>query len=142
MNIPFIPVIDHVNLAFHEAGHVIIGIFGNDFLMIAGGTIFQLAFPLAALLYFCKKERQLASMAMLFWFGENFRGIGTYMKDALALELPLVGGGLHDWTYLFGELGVITKCVKIGNTTIIIGFLVMAYALFDIGITLYKGRMK
>ena len=132
MNIPFIPVIDHVNLAFHEAGHIFLGVFGNEFLMMMGGTLFQLGFPLAALFYFLRKKQRIGSMIMLFWFGENFLGIGTYMKDALVLELPLVGGGLHDWTYIFGELGVITKCVKIGNATIIIGFVIMGYALIDI----------
>lgn len=142
MNIPFIPVIDHVNLAFHEAGHIFLAVFGNEFLTALGGTLFQIAFPLVAYFYFRKREQQVASMIMLFWFGENFLGIGTYMQDALKLELPLIGGGLHDWTYMFGELGVITKCVKIGNTTIITGFLIMAYSLLDICITLYKVRSE
>jgi len=138
LQIPFIPVIDSVNLAFHEAGHIFFALFSVEFLTSAGGTLFQLIFPLSAVIYFHRKEQHLSSMVTLVWFGENFLNIGTYMKDALKLELPLVGGGLHDWTYMFGELGVITKCEKIGNFTYFLGFAIMLYALFEITYTLYR----
>ncbi len=32
--------LDNVNLLFHEAGHVIFGIAGNEFFMFIGGTTF------------------------------------------------------------------------------------------------------
>ncbi|MFH1074116.1 MAG: hypothetical protein V1752_03410 [Candidatus Firestonebacteria bacterium] len=138
MQIPFIPIIDSVNLAFHEAGHIIFGVFGIEFLTALGGTLAQLLFPLSAFIYFHRKEQRLSSMITLVWFGENFLNIGTYMKDALKLELPLAGGGLHDWTYMFGELGVITKCETIGNTAYFAGFAIMLYALINIGFSAYR----
>ena len=31
------------------------------------------------------------------------------MADARSQELPLVGGGEHDWAYLLGSLGLLRK---------------------------------
>ena len=41
-----------VLLVFHEAGHVIFGLCGNEFLRVAGGTLGQLLMPLALLVAF------------------------------------------------------------------------------------------
>lgn len=131
-------ILDFVNLAFHEAGHIIFGIFGMEFLTALGGTLMQLIMPFSAFLYFIRQEKKLSSMVTLFWFGENFLPIGNYMKDALKLELPLIGGGLHDWTYLFGRLGVLTKSVMIGNITIFIGIVIMLYSLVGFCMIGYK----
>lgn len=40
----FIPILDHANLAFHEAGHVFFGFLGST-LGLYGGTLGQLVFP-------------------------------------------------------------------------------------------------
>lgn len=131
-------ILDYVNLAFHEAGHIIFGIFGNEILSAFGGTLMQIIMPFSAFLYFIKQEKKLSSMVTLFWFGENFLHIGNYMKDALELELPLVGGGLHDWTFLFEKFAVLTKSVLIGNITIFIGIAIMLYSLINFCIIGYK----
>jgi len=36
----------------------------------------------------------------LWWVAQNLWNISVYVKDARAEELPLVGGGEHDWNYL------------------------------------------
>lgn len=41
----FLSVVDHANLVFHEAGHVIFGILGGT-MGLYGGTLGQLAIPL------------------------------------------------------------------------------------------------
>src|ERR1051326_8734728 len=47
----FIPLIDHANLLFHEAGHPIIGLFSSR-LAVYGGTIGQLTFPIVLAIAF------------------------------------------------------------------------------------------
>ncbi len=60
-----------------------------------------------------------------FWFFENFLYIGTYMADARALALPLVGSGDHDWEILFGQWGVLQYDQRIGGITRDLGWLGM-----------------
>jgi hypothetical protein len=118
-----------VNLAFHEAGHPIFGLLGNRFLMMLGGTLMQLIMPAAAAVQFLRTDQVLSADAALFWFGENFLGIGRYMADARAQKLDLVGGGEHDWTFLLSETGLITHDVGLGNATELLGCLIMTFAL-------------
>lgn len=97
----FIPILDHANLAFHEAGHPIFGIFG--FVMgILGGTLGQLVFPIAVAVTYWRK-RAIASAALgLIWLFQNFLNIARYVADARDQALPLAGNGdrLHDWNTL------------------------------------------
>mgnify|MGYP001567591627 CR=1 FL=1 len=120
--------IDGMNIILHEGGHTVFGIFGILFITVISGTLMQLAIPFIVYIHFKQQGKELASAAVLFWFGENFLGIGRYMKDAIVQELPLFGGSQHDWTYLFGEFGVTHHCVGIGQTTIILGVVIMVYA--------------
>ena len=109
--------IDGVNLLFHEAGHPIFGLFGNEFLMVLGGTLGQLVMPLIILVYFFLTGQRYSSAVAGLWFSENFFPISTYAKDAIMMELPLVGNGdrAHDWNYMFSELGMLNRDQLIGN---------------------------
>jgi hypothetical protein len=98
--------IDFVNLAFHEAGHPLLGAFGET-LGLYGGTIGQLAFPCAAAVAFWRQREPVGSAVALVWLFENFLNIARYMADAQAQALPLVGGGEHDWTNIFSRWGVL-----------------------------------
>jgi hypothetical protein len=122
-------LLDNANLAIHEAGHPIIGLFSNR-LMVYGGTIFQLLFPLIFAGHFWRERHSLGWSICLAWFGENLLNVGRYMADARAHELPLVGGGEHDWTEIFSRWGVLAADIRIGGTVRTIGFCVMLYALF------------
>lgn len=51
------------------------------------------------------------------------------MKDARAQALPLVGGGEHDWTEIFGRFGVLAHDVGIGNSVRLLGLALAVYAL-------------
>jgi hypothetical protein len=65
------------------------------------------------------------------WLSTNLVGTGVYMTDAEAMQLPLVtaegGGGivLHDWQFLFSQLGLLRYCEAIGWLTRQAGNLVM-----------------
>ena len=96
-------LMDNVDLPIHETGHLVFAPFG-EFLGFAGGTLFQLIMPAAFVAYFLRrKDRHSASVA-LWWIAQNFWNISVYAADARAQELPLVGGGEHDWAYLLGAL--------------------------------------
>ena len=56
--------------------------------------------------------------------------ISTYMGDAQTMELPLVGGGDHDWNLLFGQWGVLTHATQYAQLAHGFGFLVMLVATY------------
>jgi hypothetical protein len=123
----FVFGLDHANLLFHEAGHPIIGLFSNR-LETYGGTIGQLVFPVALAISFWRKGQALAFAASVIWFFENWLNIARYMADARALELPLVGGGDHDWNTIFTRWGILQYDTDIAGTVKFIGWLGMAAA--------------
>jgi len=124
--------IDYVNLGFHEAGHCILGIFGNQLLYFFGGTLGQLFVPAAFLVYFVYKREYRGALFAAFWFFENFLNISIYMDDAHYQRLPLLGGdgSVHDWVYIFAELKCITKGPAIAHGLRVIGTLGMLAAMF------------
>jgi hypothetical protein len=116
--------LDHANLVFHEAGHMFFSWFGHT-IMILGGTLGELLVPLAVVVYFGLKRETAGVAFASFWFFENFLYIGTYMADARAEELPLVGTGDtvdHDWNLLFSQWGVLMHDRSIGGATRWIGW--------------------
>lgn len=105
-----------VNLPFHEAGHVIFGLFGNQFLMSLGGMLGQLLMPMICAGVFLLQQRDVFAAAVaLWWFSENFVDLAPYIRDASIGELPLIGGntgqhapyGFHDFEYLLTETGLL-----------------------------------
>jgi hypothetical protein len=98
----FVPVIDHANLLFHEAGHPIVGLFSSR-LEPYGGTLGQLVFPVVLAVSFWRKGQVLSFAGALLWFFENWFNVARYMADARAMELPLVGGGDHDWNTILSR---------------------------------------
>jgi hypothetical protein len=123
----FIFGLDHANLLFHEAGHPIVGIFSSR-LETYGGTIGQLVFPVALAVSFWRKGQALSFAASVIWFCENWLNIARYMADARALELPLVGGGDHDWNTIFTRWNILQYDTDIAGTVKFIGWMGMAAA--------------
>ncbi len=125
----FLPMIDLVLIPVHEGGHLLFSYFGHA-LMVAGGTIMQLAVPLmlAAYFYF---QRQIAGTAFcLFVFFEQFLPIATYMADARAQQLPLLTVGdpefvEHDWFVMFNGLGVLEHDTQIASVVRCLGWIGM-----------------
>ncbi len=123
----FVYLIDGANLLFHEAGHVVFGFFG-DTLGLYGGTLGQLVFPAVVAASFWRKGQPLSFAGGLVWFFENFLNIARYMADARAQELPLVGGGDHDWTNIFSRWDALAHDTNIAGVVRIIGWLGMVAA--------------
>jgi hypothetical protein len=116
--------LDDVNLAIHETGHLVFSPFG-EWMTVAGGTLFQLLVPLAFAAYFVRKGDRHAATVPLWWAGQNLFGIARYVSDARAQELPLVGGGEHDWTWMLYELDVLHRELEIGRSVHAAGILVV-----------------
>lgn len=117
-------LLDGVDLAIHETGHLVFAPFG-EFIGFAGGTLFQLIMPLTFVGYFVRRGDRHAASVALWWVGQNCGHIAWYVADARAQELPLVGGGEHDWNYLLGELGVLAQDQRIARAIVVTGALLV-----------------
>lgn len=102
----FVPVLDHFNLAMHEAGHLLFAIFGST-ASLYGGTLMQFVFPAAVTWQFHRQGQPLAAAAGVAWALQNLQYTALYMADARAQQLPLVGGGEHDWYIILGRWGLL-----------------------------------
>lgn len=93
--------LDDLNLAVHEAGHLVFSGFGET-LTILGGSAFQVIVPLAFVAYFARTRQQYAAAVTMSWVGVNLLNVARYIGDARAQDLPLLGGedSIHDWWYL------------------------------------------
>jgi len=109
--------VDHFNLVLHEAGHVFF-MWAPRTLHILGGTIGQLAWPIFFALYFwiARRDRFAASVCV-WWLGESLMNVARYMADANFLELPLVGGGEHDWELLFTQWNMLHRAGRTAAIT-------------------------
>ena len=65
--------------------------------------------------------------------------VSVYVKDARALELPLVGGGEHDWAYLLGELNLLPRDQAIGHAIWLAGVVVYLIAI-GLGVNATLGK--
>ncbi|HZX31832.1 MAG TPA: hypothetical protein VFF03_10815 [Rhodocyclaceae bacterium] len=128
----WVPLLDSANLALHEAGHPLVGIF-SERAAVYGGTLFQLLFPLACGWQYRRAGNAAGVAATALWLGENLFNIARYMADARRQELPLVGGGDHDWAEIFGRWGVLHLDGRIAGMTrglgiiLVIGAMVWLY---------------
>lgn len=121
----WVPLLDGVNLLFHEAGHPLFGIFHWEALTALGGTLMQVLVPLLVLGSFWLRREAPGVAAAGIWCFENFLNIARYVADARAQVLPLVGGGEHDWTDLLGRWGMLTQDLAIARGIRLMGWLGM-----------------
>ncbi len=127
-------LIDGVNLVIHEAGHIVFMPFG-EFIMIAGGSLFQIIMPMAFVVYFYRNEKPYSAALVLFWVGESLLNVSVYAGDSVARQLPLLGGQdtIHDWNYLLERLGllaqtpVIAGLLRLAATVLILGAAVLSF---------------
>lgn len=124
-------LIDGVNLVVHEAGHVVFMPFGG-LLTVAGGSLFQVIVPAVFVAYFYRRGQIYSAALVLFWVGESLLNVSVYAGDALALQLPLLGGedSIHDWNYLLSSTGLLPSTHKIAASIRIAGTLSICAALF------------
>ncbi len=120
----FLPVLDHANLAFHEAGHLFFRILG-DTASLYGGTLGQLVFPVVTAVVLWRKREPLGFAIAGIWFFENFLNIAVYMADARTQVLPLVGGGDHDWFNILSRWNALASDTSLARKLRAIGWMGM-----------------
>jgi len=123
-------LLDFVNLAVHETGHLVFAPFG-ELVGALGGTLLQLIMPLCFVVSFYRRNDRFAASIVLGWVAQNLGNISVYIADARALELPLVGGGEHDWAYILGEFGLLQHDLSIARTVLLAGMLLFACAMLS-----------
>lgn len=134
--------LDMVDLPVHEAGHLLFRIFG-EFMMIAGGSLFQVIVPAIFVGYFVWHFKYYSAAIVLFWLGQSIINVYIYAADAQVMQLVLISGltgsegSFHDWNYMLSSLGLLgsTKTVAgiirvIGSVTIITAVVLSIYYSF------------
>jgi hypothetical protein len=120
--------LDNVDLPIHETGHLLFRPLG-EFMGVAGGSVFQVIFPAAFMVYFIWNEKYYSAAVVLFWVGQSILNVYVYAADAVVMQLVLTSGmtgsegSFHDWNYLLTETGLI------GSTKTIAGIIRLAGAL-------------
>lgn len=133
--------LDFANLLFHEAGHPIFGLI-HQRLEVYGGTVGQLSFPVLLMISFWRKSQPTSFATCWIWFFENWLNIARYMADARALELPLVGGGDHDWNEIFFRWNLLSSDRLIAGCVRTVGWLGMTSALIWVVWTAWNERAR
>jgi hypothetical protein len=135
----YIPLLSDIDLAIHEFGHMLFMPFGIQFLgntmMILGGSLTQVAFPLIFFGYFLRKHEDaprdlFAAMVCLWWSGINLLSVAIYCADSRAGQLMLIDGSTgqesdgHDWNNLLTRWGLLQHDTAIARGMRAIAFVV------------------
>jgi len=135
--------LDLVDLPVHETGHLLFRPFG-EFMMVAGGSLFQIIVPTVFAGYFWWNEKYYSAAIVLFWFGQSILNVFVYANDAVVMQLVLTSGmtgsegSFHDWNYLLTETGLINSTKTVANIIRLLGTLtVIAAGIFSVFYSIY-----
>ena len=136
----YIPLLSDIDLAIHEFGHMLFMPFGIPILgqtmVILGGSLTQVAFPLIFAGYFLRKGEDgrrrdvFAAMVCLWWSAINLLDVSIYCADSRAGELMLLDGLTgkesdgHDWYNLLNGWGLLEQDTAIARWMRAIAFIV------------------
>ncbi|HUF03421.1 MAG TPA: hypothetical protein VMM38_04525 [Aridibacter sp.] len=121
-----------VDLPIHETGHLIFRLLG-EFMMIGGGSLFQVVVPAVFVGYFVRQGQYFSASLVLFWVGQSILNVWVYADDAERMQLVLTSGmtgsegSFHDWNYLLSETGligyhsVVSGLIRVAGTLTILG---------------------
>jgi hypothetical protein len=125
--------LDWINLLVHEAGHTVFFFFG-EFLTAAGGSLLQVIMPAAFVFHFLRRGDPYSAGLVLIWAGQSTLNVSVYARDAVRMELPLLGGDAvtHDWNYLLERMGLLKATwlvagfIRLAGTSAIFAGMLMA----------------
>jgi len=135
--------LDNVDLPIHEFGHLLFRPFGQ-FLMVAGGSLFQVIMPVIFVGYFIWQRSFYSAAIVLFWVGQSILNVWVYAADAVVMKLVLTSGftgsegSFHDWNYLLTATGLLSStkivagAIRLAGTLVIISAVVFStyYSVF------------
>lgn len=127
----YVPIVSDVSLAIHEFGHMLFMPFGIPILgqtmVILGGSLTQVAFPLLFVGYFLRKRGDgprrdvFGAMVCLWWSAISLLSVAIYCADARAGKLMLLDGltgqesDSHDWYNLLSRWGLLEHDTQIAR---------------------------
>lgn len=120
-----------INLGIHEAAHLAL-FFLPQIIVSSAGSLAEIIFALLLLLAAFKGKSYFAAVFTGLWVMFSFMSAGLYMSDARAQALPLIGPGeslMHDWHYVFSQLGWLNADTLIGGSLRNIGIAIGAASL-------------
>jgi hypothetical protein len=127
----YVPIVTDVSTAIHEFGHMLFMPFGIPILggtmVILGGSLTEVAFPLLFVGYFLRKRDDgrrrdvFAAMVCLWWSAIGLLGTAIYCADSRAGKLMLLDGLTgqesdgHDWYNLLNGWGLLEHDTQIAR---------------------------
>ncbi|HEX2601496.1 MAG TPA: hypothetical protein VHL32_05220 [Gemmatimonadaceae bacterium] len=142
----YVPLLSDIDLAVHEFGHMLFMPFGililGRTMMILGGSLTQVVFPLLFVGYFLRTQDDdgprrdvFAAMVALWWSGVNLLDVAIYCADSRAGELVLLDGLTgkesdgHDWYNLLNGWGLLEHDTAIARWMRAVAFVVCVTSL-------------
>jgi hypothetical protein len=138
----------NILLPIHEAGHVIFRILGR-FMMILGGSLFQILLPFGICIAFIVMRRDNFGAAIGFWWASvSLVDVSPYIYDALHPQITLIDGstgdesGIHDWINILTALHKLDHAQTYGTLAHFFGGVCMFLALVWAAIILLRQRSR
>lgn len=125
--------LDNIDLAIHETGHLIFRLLG-EFIGIAGGSLFQVIFPMIFVGYFIWQRSFYSAAIVMLWVGQSILNVWVYASDAVVMQLVLTSGftgsegSFHDWNYMLDRLGLLSSTKSIAGVIRMVGTLTIIAA--------------
>ncbi|HJP58623.1 MAG TPA: hypothetical protein VJ865_01435 [Gemmatimonadaceae bacterium] len=150
-----IPILGDVDTAVHEFGHMLFMPFGIPILgrtmVILGGSLTQVAFPLVFAGYFLykrtgKQRDAFAGMVCVWWSAMNLLSVAIYCADSRAGRLMLLDGLTgqesdgHDWYNLLDGWGLLEHDTAIARWMRAVAWLACVASLLIAGWTALRSN--
>ncbi len=128
---PILAGLYFVQFGIHEISHILFA-FTNDVLAAAVGSISEVVVTSLVVLAAWQYRSYWLMVFGLLWVMLAMMSMANYMIDAIDRAMPLLGmvpDPVHDWHFVFSELGWLSASRAIGTTVKVIGWLVGASGL-------------
>lgn len=112
-----------IEFGVHEASHIVFA-FLPPICVAAAGSIGEMSFTALIAYAGFRAKSYFAGIFGLLWLMLAMNNAGRYMADARTQQLQLIGLSdhpIHDWNFVFGQLGWLHADTVIGGTVRIIG---------------------
>ena len=99
-----VPGLTYVNLALHQAGHMVT-YSASELTGAMAGSIAQVAIPLLIVVYFFRRADWVGAGVCLVWAATSAAEVALFVADAPTQKLELLGDDKHDWAFILGPEG-------------------------------------
>jgi hypothetical protein len=106
-----------IEFGVHEVSHLLVG-FLPSILVAAAGSIGEITFTVLILVAAFRARSYFAAIFGALWVMLAMTSVGRYMADARTQLIPLMGPSdqpIHDWFFVFNQLGWLQYDTLIGS---------------------------